>query len=110
MTLLKLKFAATNEAIDISKVAFQLAASGNTPVDLVGQTVKLYDSANPTVVIGSATWGSSAISATSTAIVTGTFRVPSGGYKTMLIKGDIAAISGSVGPLIASGDLLSCFL
>ena len=103
VTLLKLKFAATNEDIDVERVAFQLAGTAsNTPLDLVGRRVTLWDGATQ---VGSAEFSTSDY-ATSTIISTGAFRVPSGGTKTMTVKGDIAGISGTVGPLIASGDLV----
>ncbi|PJE73281.1 MAG: hypothetical protein COV00_00630, partial [Candidatus Tagabacteria bacterium CG10_big_fil_rev_8_21_14_0_10_40_13] len=94
------------EEIDIERVAFELAGTAsNTPLDLVNNTLRLYDSANPTVSIGSAAFSTSDY-ATSTIIATGDFRIPNGGTKTMLVKGDIAGISHTVGPLQASGDLL----
>lgn len=105
-TLLKLKFAAVNEDIDIHRVALQLAGTAsNTTLDLIGRKVKLYDASNPTVSIGEATFSTTDY-ATSSLIATGAFRVPSGGTKTMLVKGDIAGISYTVGPLQTSGDLL----
>lgn len=103
-TLLKLKFSATTEDMDIKRVAFQLAGTAsNTPVDLVGRKVMLYDSAAPSTSIGEAIFptGDYATSTLSSAFI-----IPAGGSKTMLVKGDIAAISNAVGPLTASGDLL----
>lgn len=104
VTLLKLKFAATTENVEIQKVALELSSTAsNTPNDLVGRTVKLYDAASPTVAIGEAIF-STGDYATSTLLTN--FVIPAGGSKSMLVKGDIAAISGTVGPLTASGDLL----
>jgi hypothetical protein len=103
VTLLKLKFSATTEDIDIYRVAFRLTgAASNTPLDLVDTKVTLWDGATK---IGEAIF-STGDYATSTLLSEGAFRVPTGGSKTMTIKGDIAAISGTVGPLTASGDLL----
>jgi len=103
VTLLKLKFAATNEDIDIERVAFQLGSvASNTPLDLVGRKVTLWSGSTQ---IGEAEFSTSDY-ATSTLISTGSFRIPSGGTKTMTVKGDIAGISPTVGPIISSGDLL----
>ncbi|MFC1756707.1 beta strand repeat-containing protein [Patescibacteria group bacterium] len=103
VTLLKLKFAAVNEDIDIERVNFQLSTNAsNTPLDLIGRQVTLWDGSSQ---IGTAEFSTSDY-ATSTLIATKKFRVPSGGTKTMTIKGNISGISGTVGPLIASGDLL----
>lgn len=104
VTLLKLKFSGTTEAVDIHRVNFELATpDGNDPKDLVSQRVNLYDeSAN---LLGYAEFSTSDY-ATSTLIAVGSFRIPAGGSKTMLVKGDIAAISHYSGPLQASGDLL----
>ncbi|MEK7554511.1 MAG: hypothetical protein AAB518_00805 [Patescibacteria group bacterium] len=104
--LTRLKFSASNEDIDIRRVAFQLSdVFSNTPIDLVNQEVKLYDEANPTVVIATAQFAANSDLATSSVISSGTFRVPSNGFKVMLVKGDIAGISVN-GPLASSGDLL----
>jgi len=100
VTLLKLKFSATTEDMDITRVAFQLADGAR--LDLVNSRINLYDDAT---LVGTADFATGNY-ATSTSIATGAFRVPSGSSKTMIVKGDIAAISGTVGPLKASGDLL----
>ncbi len=106
VTLLKLKFSATNEDIDLQKVAFELAGNAsNTPQDLAGQKIYLYDEANPTVSVATAEFTTTDY-ATSTLIAAGAFRIPSGGTKSMLVKGDISGISGTVGPITHSGDLL----
>src|SRR3989338_529431 len=78
-------------------------AATNTPNDLVGRKVALYDAANPTTSIGEAIF-STGRTATST-LLSG-FTIPAGGSKSMLVKGDIAAVMALVGPLTASGDLL----
>lgn len=103
-TLLKIKFTATSENIDIRRVAFKLATpAGNTATDLVGSAVTMYDGST---VVGTATFANNGDNATSSAIAAGAFRVPQGGSKTMTIKGTIAGISAVTGPLTASGDLL----
>ncbi|MBI5005053.1 MAG: hypothetical protein HZC03_00355, partial [Candidatus Lloydbacteria bacterium] len=103
-TLLKLKFTATSENIDIRRVAFKLATpAGNTAIDLVGSQVTMWDGSTQ---IGTATFANNGDNATSSAIASGAFRVPQGGSKTMIIKGTIAGISAVTGPLTASGDLL----
>ncbi len=106
-TLLKLRFAATTEDIDVYRVNFILGglAASSSALDLANRTVSLYDAANPTVSIATAQFSTS-VYATSTLIASGAFRIPSGSYKTLLVKGDIAGISSTIGPLIASGDLL----
>lgn len=102
--LLKLKFTASNEDIDIKRVAFQFSGTAsNTPLDLVGNQITLW---NGTTQVGTATFVNDGDYATSTIIADGAFRVPRGEGKTMVIKGTIASISGTVGPLTASGDLL----
>jgi hypothetical protein len=105
--LARIKYTATVEAIDLKQVALQLTdVATNTQYDLADRTVRLYDTSNN--LVGSAQFpvaaGYSGDHATSTA-VTG-FRIPSGGSKVLVVKGDIAAIDGTNGPLTASGDLL----
>jgi len=103
-TLLRIKFSATQESVNIKKVAFELKnTASNTPLDLVGNQITLWDGSTQ---IGTATFVNNGDNATSTAIVDGTFLVPQGGSKTMTVKGTIANISSSVGPLTASGDLV----
>jgi len=102
--LLKLKFTASNEDIDIRRVAFQLTTNAsNTPLDLVGNQITLWDGGTQ---VGSATFANDGDYATSTIMTSGQFRVTKGGSKTMIVKGTIAGISSTVGPLTASGDLL----
>jgi len=108
-TLLRLKFIATSEDIDIYKVDLYLpgVAATSSRDDLVGQKLYLYDSANPTVLLATAQFNQSATRyASSTLIAAGAFRVPAGSNKTMLVKGDIAAINYTQGPITHSGDLL----
>ncbi|PIP73995.1 MAG: hypothetical protein COW88_00260 [Candidatus Lloydbacteria bacterium CG22_combo_CG10-13_8_21_14_all_47_15] len=101
--LLKLKFTASNEDIDIRRVAFELSnTASNTPLDLVGNQITLWNSG---VQVGTATFVNDGDFATSTIFADGAFRVPRGESKTMTVKGTIASISGTVGPLTASGDL-----
>lgn len=110
VTLLRLKFSATTEDVNLQKVALELGgvSASNSAIDLVGRMVTLYDSANPSVAIGTAQFGAAgsatARNATSTTI-TG-FTIPSGNSRYMLVKGDISAINNNSGPLTASGDLL----
>ena len=106
VTLLKLKFSATTEDIDIYRIVFELGSvATNSPEDLVGKKVTLYDEAAPTVSIGEATFSTTDY-ATSSLIDAGKFKVPAGGSKTMLVKGDISTMSGTVGPITRSGELL----
>ncbi len=103
--LARLKFSATNEAVDLRQVAFQLSSvASNTPTDLVGRQVTLWD-ADSGLQIGTAVFPSGD-NATSSAIASGAFRIPLNGSKVMIVKGDIAAITSS-GPLTASGDLVA---
>ena len=98
--LAKIRFSAGNEDIDLKQVALQLSGgASNTPVDLVGRKVTLWDGATQ---IGEATFPTEDF-ATSSALTN--FKVPKDGYKTLTVKGDIAAITNS-GPLTTSGDLL----
>lgn len=102
VTLLKLRFSANNEDVDVKKVAFELGSvASNTPLDLVGQKVTLWDG---TTQVGEAIFVSNGDFATST--LTGQFRVPANGSKTMAVKGTISTISQNSGPLTRSGDLL----
>lgn len=109
VVLTRLKFAALNEAVDIRQVRLQLTTvASNTPLDLVGQTVTLYDEAAPTVALGTAQFGSGGVLGADLATTTFpalTFVVPNGGSKVLIVKGDIAAITTN-GPLTFSGDLL----
>ena len=98
--LSRIKFTATDEDIDLKQVALQLiGAASNTPINLVGRKVTLWDSATQ---VGEATFPTSDW-ATSSAITN--FRVPRDGNKVLIVKGDIAGISNS-GPMTFSGDLL----
>jgi hypothetical protein len=100
--LARIKFSAANEDVNLRQVALQLSSvASNTPVDLVGRKVSLYDASNNQLV-GEATFVSGD-NATSSSITN--FTVPKDGSKVMIVKGDIAGISNS-GPLTASGDLL----
>ena len=110
VTLAKLKFTASTEAIDIKKVALILSGTTyNTPKDLLNLRLRLYDAANPSVLLGTADFVNEKDYATSTEI-TG-FKVQPGASnaKTMLVKGtiaDISDISGGNAQLLVSGDLL----
>ncbi len=98
--LARLRYAAANENVEVRRVALQLTGgASNTPIDLVGQAVTLWDGATQ---VGDATFSSSDY-ATSSAITN--FVVPKDGAKILTIKGTIAGISNS-GPLTRSGDLL----
>ena len=98
--LAKIRFSAGNEDIDVKQVALQLSGgASNTPVDLVGRKVTLWDG---TLQVGEATFPTEDF-ATSTTLTN--FKVLRDGYKTLTVKGDIAAITNS-GPLTTSGDLL----
>ena len=99
--LARLKFTAQNEDVDIKRVAFQLSGpESNTPNDLAGKEITLYDGA---VSIGIAIFatGDFAVS-----ILLNNFKIPKNSSKTMLVKGDIATINSVTGPIVASGDLL----
>ncbi|MDP2676135.1 MAG: hypothetical protein Q8O83_00400 [bacterium] len=103
VTLAKLKFSASFEDIDIRRVNFELSAvATNSPIDLIGQKVSLYDGST---WLADATFGANGDFATSSVIASGAFRVPKDSSKTMTVKGDIGGITVS-GPLVASGDFL----
>ncbi|KKT21073.1 MAG: hypothetical protein UW05_C0018G0004 [Candidatus Giovannonibacteria bacterium GW2011_GWC2_43_8] len=100
--LIKIKFSATNEDIDLKQVALKLASvATNTPINLVGRQVTLWDGASK---IGTAVFPNDD-NATSTQIAVGSFRIPRDGSRELTVKGDIAAI-GASGPMVQSGDLL----
>lgn len=109
-TLLRLRFAAQNEDVDVIRVNLELpgVSATSSAADIAGQKLYLYDAANPTTAIATVQFNSSGDQprhATSTLIAAGAFRIPAGDYKTMLVKGDIAAINHTSGPLTKSGDL-----
>jgi len=100
--LVKIKFSASNEDIDLKQVALLISSiATNTPVDLIGRQVTLWDG---NLQVGTAVFPTDD-NATSSAIGTGSFRIPRDGARVLTVKGDIAAISVS-GPRTASGDLL----
>lgn len=105
--LTRLKFSATNETINLRRVALQLSSvASNTPLDLVDNTLKLYDTSG--LLLGTAQVNNdtgTADFATSTIFAGSAFQIPSGGSKTLVVKGTISGVT-SVGPLTASGDLL----
>ncbi|MBI5467413.1 MAG: hypothetical protein HY975_04355, partial [Candidatus Kerfeldbacteria bacterium] len=109
VVLTRLKFAALDEDVDVRQIRFQLTGTAsNTPLDLYGQIVTLYDEATPTVALGTAQFGSGGTvgaDMATTTLASGTFVIPKGSSKTLLVKGDINAITAS-GPLSASGDFL----
>ncbi len=111
VTLARLAFQAATEEVDIRAVAFQLSGiASNTPKDLLGLKVKLYDAANPTVLLGTAEFVNEKDTATST-LAAGSFKVGKGysARKVMLVKGTIADISDEAYgnyQLVTSGDLL----
>ena len=83
----------------LKQIALQLSSPElNTPVDLVNQTVTLWDGATQ---VGTALF----TSGDNTAAMITTFVVPKDGSKVLTVKGVIAGISVS-GPLTKSGDLL----
>jgi hypothetical protein len=106
-TLLKLKFTASQESMNVKRVAFQLGSNTpgstatNTPKDLVAQKITLWDGAT---MVGEAIFANNGDRATST--LSGLFQVPSGSSKTMTVKGTISAINKDTGPLTNSGDLI----
>ena len=100
--LSRIKFSAANEDIKLKQVALRLVGvASNTPIDLVGRKVTLWDG---TKQIGEAVFSTGDF-ATSSTIAEGDFTIPRDGSKVMIVKGDIANISVS-GPLTQAGDLL----
>ena len=98
--LSRIKFTANTEDMDLKQVALQLTGvASNTPINLVGRKVTLWDGATQ---VGEATFPT-ADYATSSTITN--FRIPRDGTKVLIVKGDIASISNS-GPMTFSGDLL----
>lgn len=99
----RIKFSAANEDIDLRQMALQMrGTASNTPEDLVGNKVTLWDGATQ---IGEALIFARDTGdfATSTAI--SNVRIPKDGAKVITVKGDISVISNS-GPRINSGNLL----
>ncbi|MDP3999647.1 MAG: peptidoglycan-binding domain-containing protein [bacterium] len=102
--LAKLKFSATNEDVSLKQVSLMMSgAASNTPINLVGQQVTLWDGATQ---VGAATFpGSEAAGVTNRATSTNitNFVVPKDGSKVLTVKGVISGISAS-GPMTRSGD------
>ncbi len=106
--LSRIKFSATNEAIEVRQVALQFrGAASNTPVNLVGQMVELYD-ASTMAKVGEATFPGTLDTGSvevATSSLISNFLVPRDGAKVMVVKGTVAGISVS-GPNTRSGDYL----
>ena len=106
--LAKIKYTAVNENVSIRQIALELSGpASNTPINLVGQMVELYDGSKK---IGEATFtgivdDSSQDVATSSLLLAADFVVPRDGAKILTVKGTIAGISAS-GPMTRSSDLL----
>jgi len=101
--LLRLKFSATDEDVDLRQLALQLSSvASNTPLDLVGQQLTLWDGGTQ---VGTATFNNGGDYATSTIFNGSTFRIPKGSAKTLVVKGTISNIAVA-SSLEASGDLL----
>lgn len=96
-----IRFSATNENIDLRQVA--LVLTSGTRTDLVNNQVTLWDATTNTQ-IGTAVFPSGT-NATSSAIASGAFRIPSNGSRILIIKGDLAGISVS-GPATVSGTTI----
>ncbi|TSC77787.1 MAG: hypothetical protein G01um101433_461 [Parcubacteria group bacterium Gr01-1014_33] len=106
--LTRLRYTAVNEDIDVSQVALQLGTvASNTPIDLVGRKVTLWDATSGLQVAEAIFSQTTATAdyATSSTITSGKFRVQVGVPRILIVKGDIAAIT-AVGPLTSSGDRL----
>src|SRR3989344_4034491 len=96
--LLRLKFTATNEDVDVKQLTLALSdPEFNSPDNLVNQEVTLWDGATR---VGTAFFASGD-RATSSALVG--FRVPKGGSKVLTVKGRIAGI-GVSDAMVRSGE------
>lgn len=101
----KFRFSATNEEINLKQLALVMGGvASNTPVDLVGRKVTIWEGAQQ---IGDAIFPTTDYATTSAlAYPDGSaVKIAKGGSKTITIKGDIADVSID-GPLTVSGDLL----
>ncbi|MBI4114444.1 MAG: hypothetical protein HY445_01225 [Candidatus Niyogibacteria bacterium] len=105
VVLLRLKFSASFESLNVKRVNFQLTGTAsNTPVDLASQQVTLWDvTANKQ--IATAIFGSNSDYATSTLIADGDFMIAKDGSRTLEVKGDMSGI-GVSGPSTESGHLM----
>jgi len=102
--LSRIKFTATNEEIDLKQVALQLSGvASNTTDILVDGKVTLWD-ATTGLQIGEATFPA-ADNATSSAILSNTFRIAKDGSRVLILKGTVAGIS-TAGPITTSGEWL----
>lgn len=103
--LSRIKFTATKEDIDLKEVALLITQNAsNSPVDLVGRQVTLWDAQTNTQV-GTAVFPT-ANNATSSQFATGAFRVTRDASRLLIVKGDIAAITNS-GPITKSGHIIA---
>ncbi len=102
--LARIKFQAANEDVDLRVIGLQLSSvASNSPEDLIGKTVTLYDVVNPTVPIATATFGTGD-TATSTQI--SGIRVTKDNTRVIIVKGDISPITASGPEITSSGELL----
>lgn len=101
--LARIKFSATNEDIDLKRVAFELnGVASNTPDNLVNRQITLHTTDG--TQIGTAVFPTGDY-ATSSLLSTGAFSVPRDGSKVLVVKGVIGGISVS-GPITRSGEFL----
>lgn len=124
VTLLRLRVAALDEDLALQRLAFNLGTgannpltgiASNTPSNLINNDLKIYDEANPTVLLGTAQFTNNGDFATSSLLfipASGTeparnFIIPKGVSKDLMVKGDIANIGTGGSDLSRSGDLLT---
>lgn len=116
--LVKIRFSASNEDINLKQIALQLTGAGSSTGDSIGSTtasalvsrkVTLWDGITQ---VGEATFSLfQHLAATAgpnffaTSSQISNFTIPKDGAKILTVKGDIAAITSS-GPLTQSGELL----
>lgn len=102
ITLARLKFHATNEAINLTQLALKLTNSASSsPADFAGNQVRLYK-ADGVTQVGSITFSGNSLKASSTIT---NFQIPANGDAFMIIKADLSGIGtvqpGTQGHLIA---------
>lgn len=90
--------ASPNEDVTVKQIALQLGnTASNSPTDLQGQAVTLWDGATQ---VGSAVF----ISDNATSTLTGSFVIPKGGVKTLVVKGNLSvqdSVNGTPGAFLA---------
>lgn len=103
--LVRIRFSALNEPVDLKQVALQLSRiASNTPDSLVGREVSLWTLEG--TKIGNAVFSTQGDFATSSSIAAAAFRIAKDGSKVLVVKADLPSICTSC-PVARSGEYLT---